>query len=112
MEEYKRDKDFNRINNSTEPVEIAQLNKVDVDINSIVNRLVALKGHIVKDYSKYDKENDQTNKDIIFNNTNVFLVEFTQISPKKSDEYLKIKLLDDDSYSNIQVFDKRKRDDD
>ncbi|CAG8798129.1 29689_t:CDS:1, partial [Racocetra persica] len=51
--------------------------------------LYCQEGHIVKDCSKHDKENDQINKGITFNNADICLVEFTETKFDESGEYLK-----------------------
>ncbi|CAG8850036.1 23032_t:CDS:1, partial [Racocetra persica] len=66
-------------------------------------------GHIVKDCLKHDKENDQINKGVTFNNVNIYLVEFTETKSDESSEYLKVELVGNDSCGDIRVFSKRKR---
>ncbi|CAG8792808.1 35668_t:CDS:1, partial [Racocetra persica] len=48
-------------------------------------------------------------KSMTFNNTDVQLFEFTETSPKKNAEYLKIELLNEDKYGDVRAFGKRKR---
>ncbi|CAG8765168.1 16348_t:CDS:2, partial [Racocetra persica] len=57
MEEYNRDKSYNKQNDPTSPDTTSNINKSDVDIDSLVTKLAALKINCVnqEDQSKHDQ---------------------------------------------------------
>ncbi|CAG8744151.1 32656_t:CDS:2, partial [Racocetra persica] len=90
IEEYRRDKNLNKKKDSTIPEENQQASKADVDIDSFVSGLAVLSINRVENEEKLSRKT----------------------SSKKNDEYLKIELLNENECGDVQVFGKRKREND
>ncbi|CAG8573141.1 4690_t:CDS:2, partial [Cetraspora pellucida] len=130
MDEYKREKNQNCGGDKSD--ELSTSKKTDVDIDSLVNELAALKinrvepeqshnfkpricylcnkeRHIMRDCPDRSKDSDQNNKNTKFKNVDVRMVEFTEISPESANEYLKMELLNNDKQYDVRPIGKRKR---
>ncbi|CAG8442185.1 9980_t:CDS:2 [Cetraspora pellucida] len=117
MDEYKREKNQNHGGDKSE--EPVTSSKTDVNIYILANELATLKinyieqkdqeEHIIRNCPDRDKNSDQTDKNIKFKNVDIRMIEFMKINTELVDEYLKIKLLNNNEQYDVRPIGKRKR---
>ncbi|CAG8781658.1 17349_t:CDS:2, partial [Racocetra persica] len=106
IEEYKREKDH-KYGNQPASEDMLHIYKPDIDINSLVTELAVLKINCLDQEGQLN--DDLANKNIKFNNADIYMVEFIEASSENSDEYLMVEVINDNITHNLRPVGKRKR---
>ncbi|CAG8771207.1 28949_t:CDS:2, partial [Racocetra persica] len=106
IEEYKREKDHKYDNQPTSE-DMLYIYKPDIDINSLVTELAALKINCLDQEEQLN--DDLANKNVKFNNADIHMMEFMEASSESPNEYLMVEVINNNITHNLRPVGKRKR---